>query len=129
MWNQPATARQIAALKASGNFDGKYYSRGRAGQTIGESRRSGAGTSGSAFAAREQRPPQSAASGTNELARLAELVGTMRPEPDEPEMSSPQVVVGHVVGREGHDVTSQGNCANPGGVLSMDFIEHSNPVT
>ncbi|RNM12999.1 S1 RNA-binding domain-containing protein [Nocardioides pocheonensis] len=40
MWSQPATAKQIAALKASGNFDGKYYSKGRAGQTIGQSVRS-----------------------------------------------------------------------------------------
>ena len=37
MWSQPATAKQIAALKSSGNFDGKYYSKGRAGQTIGQS--------------------------------------------------------------------------------------------
>ena len=37
MWSQPATARQIAALKSNGNFDGKYYSKGRAGQTIGQS--------------------------------------------------------------------------------------------
>ncbi len=44
MWSQPATPRQKAALKANGNYDGKYYSKGRAGQTIGESVRS-AGTS------------------------------------------------------------------------------------
>lgn len=37
MWKEPATAKQIAALKANGNFDGKYYSKGRAGQNIGES--------------------------------------------------------------------------------------------
>lgn len=43
MWSQPATPRQKAALKANGNDDGKYYSKGRAGQTIGESVRS-AGT-------------------------------------------------------------------------------------
>jgi hypothetical protein len=41
MWSQPATARQITALKTTGNFDGKYYSKGRAGQTIGESVRRG----------------------------------------------------------------------------------------
>ena len=41
MWSQPATARQIAALKSTGNFDGKYYSKGRAGQTIGQSVRRG----------------------------------------------------------------------------------------
>lgn len=40
MWSQPATPKQIAALKAHGNHDGKYYSKGRAGQTIGESVRS-----------------------------------------------------------------------------------------
>lgn len=43
MWSQPATPRQLAALKANGNDDGKYYSKGRAGQTIGASVRS-AGT-------------------------------------------------------------------------------------
>lgn len=37
IWCQPATAKQIAALKANGNFDGKYYSKGRAAQTIGDS--------------------------------------------------------------------------------------------
>ena len=37
MWSEPATARQIAALKANGNFDGKYFSKGRAGQVIGQS--------------------------------------------------------------------------------------------
>ena len=37
MWSQPATPRQLAALKSNGNYDGKYYSKGRAGQTIGES--------------------------------------------------------------------------------------------
>ncbi|WP_313600946.1 S1 RNA-binding domain-containing protein [Aeromicrobium phoceense] len=44
MWSQPATARQIAVLKSTGNFDGKYYSKGRAGQTIGESVRRGTGS-------------------------------------------------------------------------------------
>lgn len=44
MWSQPATARQIAALKSTGTFDGKYYSKGRAGQTIGESVRRGNGS-------------------------------------------------------------------------------------
>lgn len=44
MWSQPATGRQIAALKATGSFDGKYYSKGRAGQTIGESVRRGNGS-------------------------------------------------------------------------------------
>ena len=43
MWSQPATARQVAALKANGNHDGKFYRKGRAGQTIGESVRA-AGT-------------------------------------------------------------------------------------
>lgn len=40
MWSQPATAKQLSALKANGHFDGKYYSMGRAGQTIGQSVRS-----------------------------------------------------------------------------------------
>ena len=47
MWSQPATSKQIAALKGPGNFDGKYYSRGRAGQTIGQSVRSAGATTGS----------------------------------------------------------------------------------
>ena len=36
-WSRPATGRQIAALKAHGNYDGKYYSMGRASQAIGGS--------------------------------------------------------------------------------------------
>lgn len=36
-WSRPATGRQIAALKAHGNYDGKYYSMGRASQAIGRS--------------------------------------------------------------------------------------------
>lgn len=44
MWSQPATAKQIAALKAHGNLEGKYYSKGRAGQTIGQSIRSAGNT-------------------------------------------------------------------------------------
>ena len=44
-WSQPATSKQIAALRAHGNYDGKYYSKGRAGQAIGASIR-GAGSAG-----------------------------------------------------------------------------------
>ncbi len=49
MWSQPATPRQIATLQAYGNHDGKYYSKGRAGQTIGQSMRS-AGNAGALIA-------------------------------------------------------------------------------
>ena len=38
-WSRPATGKQIAALKARGNYDGKYYSMGRASQGIGGSAR------------------------------------------------------------------------------------------
>lgn len=57
-WSRPATGKQIAALKAHGNYDGKYYSMGRASQAIGTSggrsstsgRSSGvSGSSGSAY--------------------------------------------------------------------------------
>lgn len=34
-WSRPATGKQIAALKSHGNYDGKYYSMGRASQAIG----------------------------------------------------------------------------------------------
>ncbi len=44
-WSRPATGRQIAALKAHGNYDGKYYSAGRASQTIGRSVRGSSGVS------------------------------------------------------------------------------------
>lgn len=55
-WSRPATGKQIAALKAHGDYDGKYYSMGRASQAIGGSstggRRSSSGSSGgSGFAA------------------------------------------------------------------------------
>ncbi|GHT79915.1 hypothetical protein FACS1894104_5210 [Actinomycetota bacterium] len=44
MWRQPATAKQIATLKRFGNYDGKYFSKGRAGQTIGNSKRAAVGS-------------------------------------------------------------------------------------
>ncbi len=45
-WSRPATGKQIAALKAHGSYDGKYYSMGRASQAIGGSgRRSSSGGS------------------------------------------------------------------------------------
>lgn len=42
-WSRPATGKQIAALKSHGNYDGKYYSMGRASQTIGRSIGGGSG--------------------------------------------------------------------------------------
>lgn len=42
-WSRSATGKQIAALKSHGNYDGKYYSMGRASQTIGRSIGSGSG--------------------------------------------------------------------------------------
>lgn len=36
-WSRPATVKQIATLKAHGNYDGQYYSMGRASQAIGGS--------------------------------------------------------------------------------------------
>jgi len=62
MWSQPATARQIAALNSTGNFDGKYYSKGRAGQTIGQSVRP-------ATAARARLPAQVAPRSTPSLTK------------------------------------------------------------
>lgn len=46
-WSRPATGKQIAALKAHGNYDGKYYSIGRASQAIGSSSRGSATSGGS----------------------------------------------------------------------------------
>lgn len=43
-WSRPASGKQIAALKSHGNYDGKYYSMGRASQAIGRSMASGSGT-------------------------------------------------------------------------------------
>jgi hypothetical protein len=44
MWSEPATGKQIAALRRNGIHDGKYYSKGRAGEAIGTSIRSGGNT-------------------------------------------------------------------------------------
>lgn len=44
-WSRPATGKQIAALKAVGKYDGKYYSMGRASQAIGGSAGSSPGGS------------------------------------------------------------------------------------
>lgn len=46
-WSRPATGKQIAALKAHGNYDGKYYSMGRASQAIGSPSRGSATSGGS----------------------------------------------------------------------------------
>lgn len=46
MWSEPATGKQIAALRANGIHDGKYYSKGRAGEAIGAAIRSGGNTAG-----------------------------------------------------------------------------------
>lgn len=37
MWGRPASGKHISALKSHSNYDGKYYSAGRAGETIGKS--------------------------------------------------------------------------------------------
>lgn len=125
MWNQPATARQIAALKANGNFDGNYYSKGRAGQAIGESMRSAAGTSGSIFPTPQLRSSQSSALELNELARVAEMIGNMRPEPERLDSAAPRVVVAHKVENAGAGSDSRrprDNYPEPAGVLSLQFI-------
>ena len=120
MWNQPATARQIAALKANGNFDGKFYSKGRAGQAIGESARAAGAVPGRAGST--QRRPSSIV-GTNELAGLAELVAQMRPVLGDAEPAGEQVVLGQVVERERLDARRDRTpVGDPGGVLSIDFL-------
>lgn len=74
MWSQPATAKQIAALKAHGNFDGKYYSKGRAGQTIGQTVR----TAGSAASS----PTRSASGPFNPLMdAVLDHLTSQRPTP------------------------------------------------
>lgn len=75
-WSRPATGRQIAALKTHGNYDGKYYSMGRASQAIGKSvstgtsRGSGYGSSGS-----YTRRPSSAMTGPSLNSLVADLLG------------------------------------------------------
>lgn len=76
-WSRPATGKQIAALKAHGGYDGKYYSMGRASQAIGGSGRSpsssgprsgGSLSSGSAYSL-------VSASGLGSSGLLAQLFG------------------------------------------------------
>ncbi|WP_166791462.1 hypothetical protein [Cryobacterium sp. Hh38] len=50
MWTQPATPKQLAALQAGGNHDGKYYSKARASRTIGGAMAAGGSASGIAVA-------------------------------------------------------------------------------
>lgn len=95
MWSQPATSRQISALKAKGNYDGKYYSKGRAGQTIGESVRASSSAapapkprSGRSRAGRGQQPAHSSAPLTGpltiSLVDPAPLRGEIVPAPPPP---------------------------------------------
>ena len=70
-WSRPATGKQIAALKAHGNYDGKYYSVGRASQAIGGSstrgrRSSGGSSGGSSYSASASSGPM----GSGLLSRL-----------------------------------------------------------
>ena len=73
-WSRPATGRQIAALKAHGNYDGKYYSLGRASQAIGRGMASGSGWSQAGY--RSSSYSIQTPSPTSSLSQLvAELLG------------------------------------------------------
>lgn len=85
MWSQPATARQIAALKANGNFDGKFYSKGRAGQTIGESVR-GAGPVSSTRTSRSSGTQAGLGQRSTPWQSAAPVAG---PAPTRPQQSAP----------------------------------------
>lgn len=73
-WSRPATGKQIAALKAHGNYDGKYYSIGRASQAIGGSSARGRSSSGSSSSGSTYFPPASSGSATSDL--LSRLFGS-----------------------------------------------------
>lgn len=75
-WSRPATGRQIAALKARGNYDGKYYSMGRASQVIGKSAATGSSPGyGSGGSSSYARPTSSAPSGEPLSSLVANLLG------------------------------------------------------
>lgn len=71
-WSRPASGKQIAALKSHGNYDGKYYSMGRASQAIGRSMASGGGTRRSSSAGY----PASFSAASSTSSFLAQLMGT-----------------------------------------------------
>lgn len=75
-WSRPATGHQIAALKAHGNYDGKYYSMGRASQVIGKSVTTGSSRGyGSGTSSSYARPSSSAPSGESLSSLVADLLG------------------------------------------------------
>lgn len=79
-WSRPATGAQIRALKAHGNYDGKYYSVGRASQSISRgvsSQRRGAYSAGSlsSRAAWSPRRAEPSASIDESFALVEDLLG------------------------------------------------------
>lgn len=72
-WSRPASGKQIAALKSHGNYDGKYYSMGRASQAIGRSMGSGSGGTRRTSSANY---PSSFSPSYGASSFLAELLGT-----------------------------------------------------
>lgn len=133
MWSQPATAKQIAALEAHGHHDGKYYSKGRAGQTIGESVRT-AGTNGGA------RPPRTgissshdtwSASGNTAPYGSGELLAALNAVKGIVELQHPAsgarecedaFLTGEVVNEDGYEVI-----ASPGETLPVSMPTDTRP--
>ena len=76
-WSRPATGKQIAALKSQGNYDGKYFSMGRASQTIGRSIAGGSPAGNpSNSGGREGRTTHSGSTASSaEASLLAQLLG------------------------------------------------------
>lgn len=74
-WSRPATGRQIAALKANGAYDGKYYSMGRASKAIGTS--TSAASRGFTAGGSRSRVPHvpSRSAGPNFESLVADLLG------------------------------------------------------
>lgn len=90
MWSQPATAKQIAALKANRTFDGKYYSKGRAGQAVGEAALRAKSSLASAFR------PTGVAYMSDPGAVIEDLIGVVSDPPSRSLSPPPSVVEGDV---------------------------------
>lgn len=130
MWSEPATARQIAALKANGNFDGKYYSKGRAGETIGGSVRAGGsalpaatGHGGLAITSGSNAAPSSGGGLTEELQMILAARSTIGSQA--PAVQYGEVVIGQVVETQVPAVPMPSNGQHPvnrDGALSFAFL-------
>lgn len=128
MWSEPATGKQVATLKAHGNYDGKYYSKGRAGQAIGQSVRrqtSAAAPSRSAISA--WNAPAVADGGDRTLVRQPAALDTSEPPVRDINDAAVAAPSDHINVSEEGTLMSQLTLASPRDVTTVVELSTSAP--